>query len=144
MGELSMKNVYEIVVVEERILLDDLRRVRRNSRLHDIRYKKRVPKKPPEPDIQITANGYLHYRKDGLIFSCDLTGREQELVKAILNAKDCVLDDSFAVFQLDVWKTRDKNIMKGIIGVLNRKINRKGVPLKIVSKEWRVQFCTPR
>ena len=134
------KDTYKIVTFSERIRLIDLHHVRKSG-LCDIVYKKRVPVVPTEPDILITENGYLHYRKkEGRIFSCVLTEREQMLVGAILAAPEQILDDAFAVFQWDIWKNRDKTAMTNIIGSLNRKMNKENVPLKIVRNEWRLQI----
>ena len=137
------KTAYEIVTVEERVLLIDIRRVHGTSRLYDVRCKKRVPLKTPIPDVQITENGYLHYRKEGRIFSCALTGREQTLIQAILAQADSILDDIFAVFSLDIWKNKDKNAVKNIISGLNRKMKREKMPLKVVLHGWRLSITFP-
>jgi hypothetical protein len=130
--------IYEIITVEERVLLLDMHRVSQKSRLINIRYKKRIPLKPPEPDIVITENGYLFYRKGGRFFSCPLTERERVLVRALLAAKDYTVDDIFAVFQLDIWKNKDKNTVKNIINGLKRKMRKENMPLTIEQKETQV------
>ena len=135
---------FEIVTVEERIRLLDLRPVGGKSRLHVLRCKKRVPTKPPEPDIQITENGYLLCQVGGRLFSCTLTERERKLVSAILEAKERILENAFAVFQLDIWKNRDKSVWNGIVGTLNRKMKREGMPLRLVQEGWHLQICIRR
>jgi len=136
---------YKTITVSRRVKLMDFHRI--NDKLTDITYKMRKRVKPPKPkpalpndaNFGISENGYLFYRADGKIWVYPLSKQKQTLIKAILTAKDGVLDgdEAFKALDLKYWETQK---MKGIVGNINRKLKENKIPVKISSADHKYRF----
>ena len=141
---------YKTVTVSRRVKVKNLNFI--NGNLADITYKTRkrinpvkVEKVDPKPtpsansNFGISENDHMFYRAEGKFWVCPLSEQEQTFVRAILSAKDGVLDgdEAFKVLKLQYWDTQK---MKHFIGNINRKLKENKIPVKISTANHQYRF----
>jgi len=98
------------------------------------------PTPPADSDFGISENDYLFYRTEGKFWVYPLSEQRHTLIKAILAAKDGILDgnEAFKILNLDTWNDTDK--MGAIIGNINRTLKENKIPVRISTVDYQYKF----